>query len=155
MSSAADPTPTTTEPAPAERAALERTVLALTEAEQLFGAEYDRAERRPAVGRPSDDWPSAAESWERLARTAERRVWAAQDAAQATLARDVGAYVRALRDGGMGSRQVLAAVAASVRAAAAPSIDPRALDDIAHDAGRYGVEAYYRPRDAVRQPERG
>jgi hypothetical protein len=45
----------------------------------------------------------------------------------------------------MARRQVLAAVAAAVREAAAPSTDRATLDGVAHDAGRYGVQAYFAP----------
>jgi hypothetical protein len=129
--------------ASAERAALERTVLALTEAPYVPRPEYDGADHWPPDGGRSS---GTAESRERLARTAERRVWAAEDAAQAALAGAVGAYVRALRAAGMRSRGVLAAVASAVRGSAAPRISVGALDGIARDAEQYGVEAYFAPR---------
>jgi hypothetical protein len=102
------------------------------------------AELLPASGadvaRPASE---TAESRERLAHTAERRIWRAQDAAQWVLARDVGAYARALRGVGMTSRQVLAAVVALVREAAAPTVSDAPLDDLVHDAGRYCVGACF------------
>ena len=133
------------EPATAERDTLARTVLALTEA--------------PYVPRPAtygvDSWladnraPGIGESRERLAHTAERRVWAATDAAQTTqtaLAGAVGAYVRALRAAGFRLRGVLAAVTTAVRESVAPTISVGALDGVLRDAGQYGVEAYFARR---------
>lgn len=86
---------------------------------------------------------ATAESRERLAVTGERAVWAAQDAAHHAFVRQVGAYARALRDRGVASRQVLAAVDAVVRDEAAASLDAGPLAALVHDAGRCCVEAYY------------
>jgi hypothetical protein len=130
------------EPAVAERAALERTVRALTEAPYAPRLQYDGADHWS----PDDHSSETAESRERLARTAERRVWAAEDAARAALAGAVGAYVRALQAAGIRSRGVLAAVASAVRESVAPTIGVRALDVIARDAEQYGVEAYFARR---------
>jgi hypothetical protein len=114
--------------APGERATLLCTLAAL-----LHAPDAD-------VERPV---PETAESRERLAHTAERRVWRAQDVAQWVLARDVGAYTHALRAAGMTSRQVLVAVVALVREAAAPMITGARLDDLVHEAGRYCVAACF------------
>jgi hypothetical protein len=57
------------------------------------------------------------------------------------LARDVHAYAHALRGGGMTPRQVLVAVVALVREAAAPTITGARLDDLVHDTGRHCVVA--------------
>jgi hypothetical protein len=82
------------------------------------------------------------ESRERLAHTAERRVWRAHDVARWVLARDVGAYARALRAAGVPPRQALAAVVAAVREAAESALVTGApLDDLVHDAGRHCVAA--------------
>jgi len=121
------------------RAALERTVLAIAPAIDVTSLAYDGAEHWPSDGQPS----GTAESRERLAHTGERKIWVAEDASRAALARDVGAYARALRDGGMTSRQVLVAVADVVREAAARSLGPGVLGALLHDAGRCCVEAYF------------
>ncbi|AHG93702.1 hypothetical protein J421_6167 (plasmid) [Gemmatirosa kalamazoonensis] len=136
------------DPAAAERTALERTVLALT------GTPYVPRRDHPAAARqsPDDHAPGTAESWERLAHTGERRVWAAADAAlaaqatQAALAGAVGAYVRALRTAGVRLGGVLAAIASAVRRSVAPTISVGALDGVLRDAGQYGIEAYFDPR---------
>ena len=125
-------------PASAERAALRRTTVALVHAREHDLGAYDGAERRVSDGHP----PETPESRERLARTGERRVWVAQDAARAAFARAAGAYARALRAGGLTLRQALAAEAAVVREAAAPSAGRDSLEAIVHDAGRYGVTAF-------------
>jgi hypothetical protein len=91
----------------------------------------------------ADDEAATAESHERLARPGERRAWVVQDAARATLVRDVRAYACALRDGGMAPRQVVRAVVAEVREAATPSLGPGPLAALLHDAGRCCVEAYF------------
>jgi hypothetical protein len=126
-------------PIPPPGAGLRRVVLALTRAHRTHASDAERAHRWP----PDVDPPGTAESRERLARAGERRIWGAQDAAQAAFAREVAAYARALRDGGMTPRQVLATVAAEVREAAASSLAPGLLDAVVHDAGRYSVEAFF------------
>jgi hypothetical protein len=126
-------------PAPAPGAGLRRLVVALTRAHGPNASDVERAHRWP----PEVDPPGTPESRERLARTGERQLWGAQDAAQAAFAGEVAAYTRALRDGGMTPRQVLAAVAAVVREAAAPSLAPALLDAMVHDGGRYSVEAFF------------
>jgi hypothetical protein len=127
---------------PAEGAVLRRTVLSLTQTYDSRAADYDGSDHWPRDGRPS----GAAESRERLAHTGERQIWVARDTAQSALARDVASYTRALRDGGMGPKQVLVAIAVVVRGAAAPSLAAESLDAIVHDAGRYCVEAYFAGR---------
>ena len=145
MSSAQHPqVPTAAPPADpaatfAASAALRRSVVALSHARESEATDVDGAERWPADGPPS----GIAESRERLAHTSERRIWVAQDAAESAFARDVTAYARLLRDGGMRPRQVLRAVAAVVREAAAPALDGDRLDVAIHDAGRHCVEAYF------------
>jgi hypothetical protein len=124
---------------PAQHAALRRTVLALTHAHESRSADFDGTDHWPPDAPPS----GTAESRERLAHTGERQIWVAWDAAQTALAREVAAYTRTLRDGGMAPRQVLAAITAVVRDAAAPSLAAEALDAFVHDAGRYCVEAYF------------
>jgi hypothetical protein len=128
--------------AAAERDALGRTVLALTEASYVPRPEFQAEDR----WLPGDQSSGIAESRERLAHTAERRAWAAEDAAQTALAGAVSAYVRALRAAGVRSRAVLAAVAAAVRESAAPTISADALDGVLRDAGQYGVAAYFAQR---------
>ena len=130
------------DPAASERAALERTVLALTAAPYVSRPEHFGLDDGPPAGQPS----GMVESRERMVRTGERRVWAAEDAAeaaQAALAGAVGAYVRALRATGVRSRGVLAAIASVVRESVAPTISVGSLDGIARDAEQYGVEAYF------------
>ena len=119
--------------------ALRRSAVALARAREVQAADVDEADHWPPDGPPS----GIAESRERLAHTSERRIWVAQDAAESAFARDVTAYARLLRDGGMRPRQVLRAVAAVVREAAAPALDGDRLDVAIHDAGRHCVEAYF------------
>jgi hypothetical protein len=148
------PTRRAERPSDAPSAALAASAVALMHARNLDAADEDRVDHWPLGGPLS----GSAESWERLARTAERRVWAAQDAVEAAFAREVAAYTRVLRDAGLRPRQVLAAVAAVVRAAAVPPLgrdrldgdrldgdrlDGDRLDATIHDAGRYCVEAYF------------
>jgi len=123
----------------AARAALARTVVAVAAAIGATNLVYDGAEHWPSDGAPS----GPGESRERLAHTGEQQLWVAEDALHAALARDVGAYARALRDGGMTSRQVLIAVADVVREAAASSLGADALDALLHGAGRSSVAAYF------------
>ena len=136
------------DPAAAARTVLERTALALTGTPYVPRSEYPSADQRP----PDHQVQGTAESRERLAHTGERRVWAAEDAAQAAhatqaaLAGAVRAYVRALRTAGVRLGGVLAAVASAVRASVAPTISVGALDGVLRDAGQYGVEAYFAQR---------
>ena len=123
--------------APGERAALLRTLVASLRASDVSDA--NRGRRTPQTAETAE----TAESRERLAHTAERRIWRAQDVAQWVLARDVGAYAHALRGVGMTSRQVLATVVALAREAAAPTVTGAALDDLVHDAGRHCVAACF------------
>lgn len=133
------------DPAAAERTVLERTVLALTGTPYVPRPECHGADQQP----PDRHVRGTAESRERLAHTGERRVWAAEDAAQAAhanqaaLAGAVRAYVHALRVTGLRLGGVLAAVASAVRGSVAPTISVGALDDVLRDAGQYGVEAYF------------
>jgi hypothetical protein len=128
-------------PAPpsAARAALERTVVALTGAIGTTSVASDGAERWPAYVEPS----RTPESRERLALTGERHIWMAEDAHRAALARDITALTRALRDDGMTSRQAVVMVADVVREAAAPSLGGGPLGALLHDVGRCCVEAYF------------
>ena len=130
----ADPTATF-----AASAALRRSVVALTHARDPWAVDVDGADHWLLEGRSSE----TAESRERLAHTGERQTWAARDSAESAFAREVTAYTRLLRDGGMRPRQVLLTVAAVVREAAAPALDGDRLDAAIHDAGRYCVEAYF------------
>jgi hypothetical protein len=123
----------------ARLAALRRAVIALGETYESPTAELDGAEHWPRDASPS----GLEEARERLARTGERRVWMARDAAERAVAREVQGYTRLLRDAGMRPRQVAAAVVAAVRAAAAPSLGDAALADAVHAAGRCSVEAYF------------
>jgi hypothetical protein len=130
------------------RTVLERTVLALTGTPYVPRPEYSSADKQP----PARQVQGTAESRERLAHTGERRLWAAEDAAQAAhatqaaLAGAVRAYVRALRTAGVRLGGVLAALASAVRGSVAPTISVGALDGILRDAAQYGVEAYFAPR---------
>ena len=128
-------------PTPAASAALRRSVVALTRAHEVQAADFDGADHWPPDARPS----GPAESRERLAHTGERQIWVAHDSARTAFAREVTAYTRVLRDGGMRPRQALATVVAVVREAAAPSLDGAPLDAAVHDAGRHCVEAYFAP----------
>ena len=123
----------------AASAALRRSVVALSHARESQASDVDDADHWPTDGPLS----GIAESRERLAHTSERRIWVAQDAAESAFARDVTAYARLLRDGGMRPRQVLRMVAAVVREAAAPALDGDRLAVAIHDAGRHCVEAYF------------
>ncbi len=125
--------------APVERATLARSVLAVLRAPHAGDGQRGGAGRRPLAGRSS----GTAESRERLLHTGERPAWRAQDAAQAVLAHDVGVYARALRDGGMARRQVLASVVALVRETADAAVAGAWLDTVVHDAGRYCVAGYF------------
>jgi hypothetical protein len=133
------PAATRSATSPALSAALRRAVLSLTHGHESRAVDYDGPDHWPRDARPS----GAAESRERLARTGERQTWVARDEAQAALARDVAAYTRSLRDGGMRPKQVLAAITAVVRDAAVPSLAAEPLAAVVHDAGRYCVEAYF------------
>jgi hypothetical protein len=134
-----DPSTSPATPAPAPGAAIRGALLALLDAQPPPSSEFDRAVRRAV----DEGAPGIAESRERLAHTAERRIWMAEDAARAAFVREVAAYTCALRDDGAKPRQVLVAIAAVVREGAAPSLDAGALDTLVHDAGRYCVEAYF------------
>ena len=128
-------------PVPAPHAALREAVLAVAEAHPRGASRFDGADHGPDDAHPS----GTAESRERLARTGERQVWMAQDAArhaaETAFAREVAVYARALRRGGVGLRQVLTVVTTLVRDAAAPSLATGPLAAIVHDAGRYCVAA--------------
>jgi hypothetical protein len=123
----------------AASAMLRRSATVLSLARESRAGDSDGADHWP----PDAHAPDTAESRERLAHTAERLVWVTQDSAERAFARDVSAYTRLLRDGGMRPRQAVAAVAAVVREGAAPSLDGERLDAAIHDAGRYCVEAYF------------
>jgi hypothetical protein len=129
------PRPTDSSSATIERATLARAVRAVLRAPHARDGRRGDAGRRSSVGRA----PGAAEPRERPA-------WRAQAAAHAVLAHDVGVYARALRDGGMARRQVVACVAALVREtadAADAAVSGAWLDTVVHDAGRYCVAGYY------------
>ena len=123
----------------AASAALRRSVESLGRAREPRPEDLDGADHWP----PDGPLSGTSESRERLAHTGERQIWAAQDSAETAFARDVTAYTRVLRDGGMRPRRVLGTIAAVVRDAAAPSLDGERLDAALHDAGRYCVEAYF------------
>ena len=132
-------------PAPAAdpAAALRQAVVALAQARQHRPSHFDGVDHWPRDAHPS----GTAESRERLARSGERQIWmaqnAAQDAAQTTFAREVAAYTRALRRGGFGLKQVLLLVTPVVGPAAAPLPATGPCDAIVHGAGRYCVTAYF------------
>jgi hypothetical protein len=119
-------------PLRAERDRLERAVLTLLRAQGAQGADAG-----------SSDAGEPAESRERLAHTGERTIWVLQDAAGDALAREVGAYTRALRVSGLAARAAATAVSAVVRETATPFIDGAPLDVMVHDAGRDCINAYY------------
>jgi hypothetical protein len=123
----------------AASATLRRSAAVLSRARESRGGDSDGADHWP----PDAHAPGSAESRERLAHTAERQVWMAQDSAEAAFARDVAAYTRLLREGGMRPRQAVTTVVAVVREAASPSLDGDRLAAAIHDAGRYCVEAYF------------
>lgn len=125
--------------ASASSAALRRAVVALAHAQESSVADFDGADHWPPDAPPA----GPSESRERLAHTGERQIWMAHDSARAAVAREVSAYARVLRDGGMRARQVVATVAAVFRDAAAPTLADHPLDVAVHDAGRHAVEAYF------------
>ncbi len=128
----------------AARAALARAALARSVLSVLHAPEAGDGQRARAGRRPPGDGTAPSSKWrEQFAYTGARRAWRAQNAAQAVLAHDVGVYARALRDGGMARRGVLASVVALVREMAADAVAGEWLDTVVQDTGRYGAAGYF------------
>jgi hypothetical protein len=125
--------------APAARATLARSILAV-----LRAPDARDGQRAQTALRPLGDGSPATPKWrERFAYTGARGAWRAKDAAQVVLAHDVGVYARALRDGGMARRGVLASVVALVREVADEAVAGDWLDTVVHDTGRYCTAGYF------------
>ena len=116
--------------------ALRHAVRVLASFEPGAARGWDRA------GAPGGDPMDAAEAEERLARTGERRIWMAQDAARLAFGRAVTVYTRHLRHAGLPLARVLARVAAAVHGAGAPLLGPAALAELLEQGERLAVETY-------------